>query len=119
MQTNRFLIAAASLGFLVAPISSHLQGAVDETPGKITTETKQMVPMQRTDEEITKSVKEALAANQAFSSSKIDVQSKDGFVTLSGNVDSEVTKLHIGKTAKTVAGVKEVINNIVVSTPAK
>jgi osmotically-inducible protein OsmY len=119
MHINRFLLAAASLGFLAAPISSHLQSAVDETPGKITTETKQMVPMQRTDEEITKGVKDAFAANRAFSPFKIDVKSKDGVVTLTGNVDSEVTKLHLGKTAKTVAGVKEVVNDIVVSKPAK
>lgn len=118
-MSNKFFLAAATLGFLVAPVSSHLPGAIDESPGKITTETKQVVTVQRTDEELAKGVKDALAANQAFSSFKIDVQSKDGIVTLTGNVDSEITKLHAGKTAKTVAGVKEVINNIVVSVPAK
>jgi hyperosmotically inducible periplasmic protein len=42
----------------------------------------------------------------------LDVESKDGVVTLTGTVETEAQKDKAGKLAKKVKGVKQVINNI-------
>lgn len=65
-----------------------------------------------TDDYITDSVRQKLAADTVVKGGDLDVQVKDGNVTLSGRVHEARQKEKAGQLAKKVHGVKSVVNNI-------
>lgn len=112
---DKKFIFLTSLALLTVPISSPLRADIGQTD-KSLTETKTTSPMMKTDEEITKAVKQVLTTDNNLSAFAvtIDVTTKDGVVTLTGTVDTEKAKSDIGTKVKGISGVKNVVNNIVV-----
>jgi hyperosmotically inducible periplasmic protein len=68
-----------------------------------------------TDTAITAKVKSALLADAAVKGTKIDVDTSDGTVTLSGTASSPAEKAQAEKVAASVEGVRNVVNRINVS----
>lgn len=64
------------------------------------------------DASLTAKVKAALIAEPTIKAMSIDVDSKDGVVTLFGTVDSLATRDKASQTAAGVEGVKSVLNNL-------
>ena len=60
---------------------------------------------------ITTKVKAKLAADDTVKSYRIDVDTKDAVVTLSGQVDSPVAKARAVELARATEGVREVVDN--------
>jgi osmotically-inducible protein OsmY len=69
------------------------------------------------DASITASVKAKLAADAGTSATAINVDTKEGVVTLSGAVSSEAEKSKAEQIAKATEGVKSVTNNLTVKLP--
>jgi osmotically-inducible protein OsmY len=69
-----------------------------------------------TDDYITDSIRQKLAADTVVKGGDLDVQVKDGNVTLSGKVHEQRQKDKAGSIAKKVHGVKSVVNNIKIET---
>jgi len=69
----------------------------------------------RSDDRITEDVNEKLYHDPHIDASNIEVQVNNGDVTLSGSVDSRYSKRHAEDLAESVAGVKDVTNQIKVS----
>src|SRR5262245_35242573 len=65
-----------------------------------------------TDVGITSAVKAKLIADEAIKSSQIEVSTKDGVVTLTGNVDSAEVKAKALDLARATTGVKQVVDMI-------
>ena len=65
-----------------------------------------------TDTGITTNVKAKFVANDVVKSSQIEVTTKDGVVTLTGNVDSEEAKKTAIELARATSGVKNVVDMI-------
>ena len=65
-----------------------------------------------TDDYINDAVKQKLAADTVVKGGGLDVEVKDGVVTLSGKVPEAHQKDRAGSIAKKVHGVKSVVNNI-------
>ncbi len=65
---------------------------------------------------ITTSVKSAVLAEPGLSALKIDVDTKDGVVTLSGTVASSELKARATQIAQNTSGVRSVIDNLEVKT---
>lgn len=65
-----------------------------------------------TDTGITTTVKAKFLANELVKSSQLEVATKDGVVTLTGNVDSEAAKNKAIELAKATTGVKSVVDMI-------
>lgn len=70
------------------------------------------------DSQLTSQVQTKLAADSGLQSKPITVQSAGGVVTLSGTVDNDIQRTAASRYASSVAGVKEVVNNLQVTTPA-
>jgi len=70
------------------------------------------------DATITASVKTKMAADSTVPAMKINVDTKEGVVTLTGDVDSAATKTKAETIAKGVEGVKSVTNSLTVKPPA-
>jgi osmotically-inducible protein OsmY len=70
------------------------------------------------DAAITASVKSKMAADTTVPAMKINVDTKDGAVTLTGEVGEAAAKAKAETIAKGVEGVKSVTNNITVKPPA-
>ena len=68
----------------------------------------------RTDAQVAAEVQNKINSDSGITSREIGVQSANGVVTLSGDVDSEVERVSAASDAATVAGVKTVVNNLVV-----
>jgi len=68
------------------------------------------------DDRITKEIKESLDKEMSESAMDINVQSKNGFVTLSGIVDSLAEKRAAEEITTTIKGVRGIENNITIST---
>jgi len=67
-----------------------------------------------TDASITSAIKMKMADDKTVSASKIDVDTKDGIVTLNGTVKSQAEADQAVTLAKSVHGVKSVQSNLVV-----
>jgi hyperosmotically inducible protein len=65
-----------------------------------------------TDPGITTAVKSKLAADDTVKASQIDVTTREGVVTLTGNVDSEAAKQKAIELARATKGVKSVVDQI-------
>jgi hypothetical protein len=68
------------------------------------------------DAALTGKVKAAVAAEPEIRSMKIDVDTKNGVVTLNGTVASQEQKMRAKQAAQNVDGVKQVVDNLTVST---
>lgn len=66
------------------------------------------------DGQITAKVKNGLSADKDLSALRIDVDTKDGIVTLTGNAPTEAARQRATDIARHVADVKEVRNQLVV-----
>ncbi|MGH7321167.1 MAG: BON domain-containing protein [Candidatus Rokuibacteriota bacterium] len=64
------------------------------------------------DASITVSVKTKLAAERAATLTKVDVDTRNGIVTLNGNVESEGMRRRAAELAISVDGVRQVVNNL-------
>jgi len=64
------------------------------------------------DASITAAVKTKLAAEKLATLTKIDVDTRNGAVTLTGNVESEGMRRRAAEIASGVNGVREVVNNL-------
>ncbi len=69
------------------------------------------------DATITNGVKTKIAAESAALANAVTVTTIDGAVTLTGAVDSDATKSKVEQDAKSVAGVKSVVNTLIVKPP--
>lgn len=67
------------------------------------------------DASITAAVKMKLANDETVSASKIDVDTRDGMVTLTGSVSSQTEADRALELARSVSGVKMVHNNLTVA----
>ena len=66
------------------------------------------------DATITANVKTKLAADSTVPATKVNVDTKEGVVTLSGEVESAAVKSKAEADAKTAEGVKSVVNNLTI-----
>ncbi|QNM95159.1 BON domain-containing protein [Chitinimonas koreensis] len=66
------------------------------------------------DATVTTKVKAALAADAGLKTLKLDVDTKDGAVTVRGNVDSQTTADNVARVAQGVEGVKSVNSQLTV-----
>ena len=69
------------------------------------------------DAALTTSVKAQIAAQSPALASMVNVETKDGVVTLTGTVDNDAAKGQAEQAAKGVAKVKSVVNNLSVKPP--
>ena len=69
------------------------------------------------DATITNNVKSKIAANSPALANAVTVTTIEGVVTLTGAVDSDAIKSKVEQDAKGVAGVKSVVNNLIVKPP--
>jgi osmotically-inducible protein OsmY len=65
-----------------------------------------------TDQTITDAIEDELVVDQAISAHRIDIQTADGIVTLSGTVNNLLAKTRATRIAETVKGVRSVVNKI-------
>jgi hyperosmotically inducible protein len=70
-----------------------------------------------TDDYISDAVRQKLAADQVVKGGAIDVQVKDGIVTLKGRVQEPKQKSKASKLAKKVKGVKSVVDELTIEKP--
>jgi hyperosmotically inducible protein len=68
------------------------------------------------DSALTAKVKTAMLADPSLKALQINVDTKDGTVTLKGGVESQTQKDHATDVAQGVSGVKSVDNNLTVKT---
>jgi len=71
------------------------------------------------DPAITAAVKSKLLADTTVSGLKIDVDTKDGVVTLNGNAATRAEAQRAVKLARGTSGVKRVVNNLTVASAGK
>ena len=69
------------------------------------------------DATITSGVKAKIAADSPALANAVHVTTAEGVVTLTGAVDSEAIKAKVEQDAKSVAGVKSVVNSLTVKSP--
>ena len=69
------------------------------------------------DATITAGVKAKISADSPALANSVTVTTSEGAVTLAGAVDSEAIKAKVEQDAKSVAGVKSVVNNLTVKPP--
>jgi len=96
MKTKRLVLA-----LLVAPVAIVSVGGVSAAADN-----------KHTDDYISDSVSQKLAADTVVKGGDLKVAVKEGIVTLSGNVRESRQKDRAERIAKHVSGVKSVINNI-------
>jgi len=64
------------------------------------------------DSYITSSVKTQLASDKLVSLTRVEVETNNGIVYLTGQVETTEQRSHIGSLASQVKGVKKVVNNL-------
>ena len=64
------------------------------------------------DGSITTSVKTKLASDKLVSLTRVEVETNNGIVYLTGQVETAEQRSHIGSLASQVSGVKRVVNNL-------
>jgi hyperosmotically inducible protein len=64
------------------------------------------------DSYITSSVKTKLASDKLVSLTRVEVETNNGIVYLTGQVETAEQRSHIGSLASQVSGVKRVVNNL-------
>lgn len=71
----------------------------------------------RSDDYLNDSVRQKLAADSLVKGGNIEVEVKDGVVTLKGKVQESKQKDKAERLAKKIGGVKSVVNNITIEKP--
>lgn len=109
----RKLIIWVCVGMLGLAPTVHLFTAEPSTMD-VKVEKERGMRVVKSDAEVSKAVKDAFAADKDLANfvSTIDVKAEAGVVTLSGTVDKEKTKSDLEAKAKSVDGVKSVVNKI-------
>lgn len=69
------------------------------------------------DSQINTQLQDKLSLDSGLAGKQISVQSQNGVVTLSGNVDNDAQRDAAARYASTLPGVKEVVNNLQIGTP--
>jgi len=77
-------------------------------------DTGALVAAARDDAAITAKVTQSIKADTALKAMPIQVDTKDGVVTLSGTVDTQDMRLHAHEIAATTSGVARVVDNLTV-----
>lgn len=72
----------------------------------------------QTDAGVTTNIKSKMAADDAVKAYQIDVDTSNGVVTLSGDVDSSLAKERAVQIARATDGVRDVVDNITVTATA-
>jgi osmotically-inducible protein OsmY len=67
---------------------------------------------------LTQIVKSALQSESSLNAQKIDVENRDGNVTLHGSVDSDDQREKAARIVGAVGGVRNVVNNLTVDDPS-
>jgi BON domain len=70
------------------------------------------------DSKITREIQTRFSQDSGLSSKRLSVQSTNGVVTISGNVDNDAQRDAAGRQAASIAGVKTVVNNLQVASAA-
>ena len=73
----------------------------------------------KTDEQLQRDVLTALRWNRQIDAARIGVAASGGIVTLSGSVDCYLRRWHAERTARRVAGVRAVVNELQVKPPGE
>ena len=71
------------------------------------------------DAQISSAIQSSFHSDSGLQDKQIDVQSTGGVVTLSGTVDNDAQRAAASRYASAAPGVKEVVNNLQVGTPAE
>ena len=95
----RFLVVLMMIAAFVACVSTPQQSSTGEVVD---------------DSFITTKIKSMLAADEFLKSFQISVETRKGIVELSGFVDSQKAKDKAGQVARSVEGVKSVVNALIV-----
>ncbi|MBD3676136.1 MAG: BON domain-containing protein [Planctomycetaceae bacterium] len=98
------VLALASMLIWVMPIAALQQGNTSQ--------------QQKSDQTISDQVEDELIFDQAVFAHKIDIETDQGIVQLSGNVSNLLAKKRAAKIAEAVRGVRAVVNNIEVNAVA-
>jgi hypothetical protein len=72
----------------------------------------------RTDQQVATDVQNKINADTSFPDKGLTINANDGVVTLSGTVSSDAARLAAANDAARVEGVKTVVNNLAVASPA-
>ena len=94
-------IAGFALTLLLALTLASAAPAADRSAGQVVEDTK-----------ITTVVKAKLVADKLSNLTHVSVETKNGVVTLNGEVETEPQKAHAGDLARRADGVQQVVNNI-------
>ena len=70
------------------------------------------------DNDVTSAVQSKINADSGLQDKQLTVQTASGVVTLSGTVDNDAQRTAASRYASSVSGVKQVVNNLQVATPA-
>ncbi|HSW14174.1 MAG TPA: BON domain-containing protein [Solimonas sp.] len=108
------LLLAAALGLTGLPLASMAESAVGTTAKAVKADTQRIV----SDTTLTTKVKTALIRERDLSAMDINVETRNGVVQLSGFVDTLDQQERAFKVAQAVEGVKEVKNDVHLSTAA-
>src|SRR5262245_51776939 len=100
---------------LMSPAAASAQTTAQEVKDKTTTAAQKTAQV-ATDAEITSAVKTKLLADTTVGGLKIDVDTKNGVVTLTGPVHSGAEKDQALSLAKGTSGVKRVVNKLKIET---
>lgn len=95
-------------------VGERVDGAVADVQ-QSTAETGEAIQASATDAGITAKVNVALAADDLLSATKIDVDTTDGRVTLTGTAPDATSRDRATTLASAVEGVREVNNQLVIS----
>src|SRR3954470_883212 len=110
------VICSVAVAFMTAGSASALtarQDAKDRTKAAADT-----TGDTASDAAVTSAVKSKLLADKTVAGTKIDVDTKDGVVTLSGKVHSAAERSEALRVARATSGVKAVRNELVLETAA-
>ncbi len=120
MNMKLIVLASAGMFLVMAPVSNHVWGDLavktDQVPAPALKPDQAAPKAQKTDEQITKEIKNEINSDTEFAqdAAKVNIATANGKVTLSGTVADEDTKDDVEATAKDIAGDNNVVNNIVV-----
>jgi hypothetical protein len=83
-------------------------------------QTDKVAVVPKTDEQITKAIKDEINSDKDFATdaAKVEIKTEKGKVILSGVVEDQDTKADVESVAKDIAGDSNVVNNIVVKAAA-
>jgi hyperosmotically inducible protein len=112
--------AAIAAGLFVLVVAGQ-SGAADDkskTMGEKTESTTEKAKTEVSDSWLTAKTKIALFADNRVSGTQVNVETKNGVVSLRGTVDSAAAKAAAGEIAQGIDGVKSVQNNLQVVAPS-